>query len=168
MNAWYAINARQLLDQRKAGVTPEHVVVVSLIDRPYNPFELFVKADMPGERMDWRMLVNLEVWVLADARAALSWVLDTTSRIAHARPKGLTLRFVSPWTHRFNTVDDQFDFKDCKTHDVVIGDSMHVAAAPGHPAYHLFTWFPFAAHPTPLANRLVRALRTKHQPFTTL
>jgi hypothetical protein len=64
MKPWYAINARRLLEDRQRASCPSIPCPWSLATRR-NPGCLYVKPDMPVERLDWRMLVNLPVWIWA-------------------------------------------------------------------------------------------------------
>lgn len=146
MRPYYAMNARQLLEKRKAGTTPAAPVVVSFFEGFYpNQETLFVADDMPSERMDWRMLVNLSVWVIVDKSVALEKMLETVFRIALAKPKELILRF------------EQGD----KVHDIEVGYGHHLPAIAGIPAVHEFQWAPINVGGTAMGKRLVKALKLK-------
>lgn len=147
MQPWYAQNARYLLENRQQGVTPDGPVVVSLVSGEFEQLALFVRADMPPERIDWRMLVNLPVWVWVNAKAPLQWVLSTVHHIAMARPKELILRF------------EQGD----KVHDVEVGYGHHLPAIADIAAVHEFQWAPLNVGGTIVGRRLEKAL-LKHQP----
>ena len=62
-------------------------MVVSLVGQQFTETALYVRPDMPVDRLDWRMLVNLEVWVWASAQAPLERITETAWRIAAARPR---------------------------------------------------------------------------------
>jgi hypothetical protein len=101
---------------------------------------------MPTERLDWRMLVNLEVWLYAGQSAALNWVAATAWRIAQARPRELVLRFEH---------GDQL-------HDVDCGSGYHLPAVADEPAVHAFHWKPLNVGGTALGQRLRQALLSAH------
>lgn len=155
MRPWYATNARDLLETRQQGLMPDGRVVVSLVGGHYDDVAaatLYARQDMPVDRMDWRMLVNLEVWLWASPSAALQWLLATASRIAHARPRSLVLRF--------EQADD--------LHDVDIGTGLHIPAIRELPAVHAFSWFPVNSSATRFAEQLRWALCDTHKPGTIL
>lgn len=154
MRPWYATNARDLLETRRQGLKPDGPVVVSLIGGYVDgaATTLHVHQDMPVERMDWRMLVNLDVWLHAGPAAALEWVLETASRIALARPSDLVLRFQ----------------EDKLLHDARIGTGLHTLAIRDLPAHHSFTWCPLNASLSPVAERLCWALLARHPRWTEL
>lgn len=161
MSPWYATNARTLLDARRNGMVPAGPVVVSLVGGEFDQTALYVRPDMPMARMDWRMLVNLDVWVWANAGAALDWVLETTLAIARARPSDLYLRFQDPTG---------------QMHDVAVGRGFHhpqvnppagVDAAPV-PALHDFHWCPINVGGSALGNRLQKALKAKQKAHSLL
>lgn len=146
MRPYYAGNARQLLELRKSGQTPDKPVVVTFFEGFYPGQEtLFLSDEMPAQRMDWRMLVNLSVWVIVDKTIALETMLETVFRIALARPKELILRF------------EQGD----KVHDIEVGYGHHLPSVAGIPAVHEFQWAPINVGGTSLGKRLVKALKTK-------
>lgn len=146
MKPWYAGNARQLLEARKHGQTPDGPVVVSMIGTVPGGMNLYVNEDDPLERLDWRMLVNLEVWVWADASTPLSRLMAICSHIAKARPQRLVLRFNGSG----------------ETHDVEIGSGQHHRALSDIPAQHDFVWAPMASTFTNVADQLRTALVAQH------
>lgn len=153
--AWYATNARDLLATREQGLAPDGRVVVSLVGGQFADVAavtLHARADAPVDRMDWRMLVNLEVWLWAGPSAALEWLLQTTSRIAHARPHKLVLRFESKGA----------------LHDVDVGTGLHTPAMRELPPLHTFLWLPTDLSDTPISAKLRRALLAKHERWTEL
>lgn len=144
---WYAFNARKLLEAREKGLTPEGTVVVSMVDGERG--DLTVMPDMPADRMDWRMLVNAEVLILADRATPLDRLLETASRIAQARPKFLAIRFNGH-------------------HDVEVGTGSHFAAVRDIPAEHSFSWVPINCSGTLAGAQLRQALIQKHPRWTVL
>jgi len=168
MTAWYAINARQLLDARRQGMTPAGQVVVSLVGGDFpGCTALYLRPDMPADRLDWRMLVNLPVWVWANGRAPLDWLVTTTARIAQARPRELLVRFEQPREVLWTLADKQHT-EVIETHDVEVGTGEHRAAIADIPGTHEFTWAPIRLSPTNIAAGLQNALRAKHTFRTTL
>lgn len=149
---WYASNARSLLTNRREGLTPDHPVNVSLIGGEFDELTLFAHPDMPVQMLDWRMLVNLEVHLWADPSVALTQVLATASRIAHARPSLLLLRFE----------------QGGHTHDIEIGSGTHRNAIADIPAEHKFIWMPINLGGTATGKRLREALRTTHKSWSQL
>ncbi|MBP9149236.1 MAG: hypothetical protein KBG00_10690 [Rhodoferax sp.] len=103
------------------------------------------RLDLPHDRIDWRMLVNLSVWVWASAKAPLQQVLDTVYRIALVRPRELVLRF------------EQGDM----VHDIEVGYGHHLPATAGVAAVHRFQWAPINVGGSPLGYRLKKALLSK-------
>ena len=152
---WFATNARALLATRKQGEKPAGVVAVSLIPNnaqsAINRQVLQVHDDMPIERLSWRMLVNLNVWVLADSQAPIDRVCAVVGRIAQARPATLILRF----QHGQDV------------HDIDLGNGMHVDV-PGIAKIHRFTWCPINLTGSKLGAQLRRALSATHPPMATL
>jgi hypothetical protein len=144
---WYAYNARKLLDARQAGMTPDDTVVVSMVDGERG--DLTITADMPADRMDWRMLVNLDVVILADKATPLDRLLDTASLIAQARPRFLGIHFNG-------------------AHDVEVGTGSHFAAVQDIPAEHTFSWVPINCGGTLAGSQLRHALIQKHPRWTVL
>lgn len=146
---WYAVNARPLLEARKNGWKPVRPVIVSLIGGTFSDLTdttLHVHDDMPIERMDWRMLVNIEVVVWANGTVPLDKVLQVVDGIARARPKRLVLRF---------------EHKD-RCHDVEIGAGFHLQAIREIPSIHEFLWMPITHTGSDVENRLRAALVQKH------
>ena len=86
---WYATNARDLLEHRRRNLKPVEPVIVSLVGGDFRDVAetvLYARRDMPVDRMDWRMLVDLDVWLWAGTGAAMDWISETAWRIAQARP----------------------------------------------------------------------------------
>lgn len=157
MNArpWYATNARQLLETRRQGLAPDGRVVVSLVGGSFGDVAattLYAKPDMPVDRLDWRMLVNLDVWLWAGPNAALDWLLTTASRIAQVRPKELLLRFEEP----------------DGIHDVEVGSGLHIPAVRHLAAQHAFDWVPINCSGSLVGAKLRAALIATHKPWTRL
>lgn len=155
MKPWYAANARDLLETRRQGLRPDGAVAVSLDGGGFvdgAATTLYVHDDMRHERLDWRMLVNLDVWLCASQQVALQLVVDTASRIAHVRPADLVLRFQ----------DGE------QLHDVRVGTGTHTAAIRDLPAVHSFFWCPLNCSLSPLGERLCWALLAKHPRWTEL
>lgn len=142
MKPWYAIGARRLLDDRKAGLVPTGVVSVVLTDSPEPAPALYVKADMPLAQMDWRMLVNLDVLLLASPAVPMERWMRVAREIAAVRPHRLTLRF---------DVNGE-------THDVDVGHGLHFAGYADFRPFHEFTWSPMDLTRTDLGAKLRRAL----------
>lgn len=155
MSPWYATNARDLLETRRQGFALRRPVAVSLIGGNFEAFTsaaLYVRPQMPVERLDWRMLVNLDVWLIGSKDAALDWLLATASRIAQAQPHELVLRF-----------GDGGDW-----HDVEIGTGLHIPPVADLPAVHRFDWVPINCSGTRLGSQLRRALINTHARWTRL
>lgn len=166
MKPWYANGARQLLDMRRNGQKPAGPVVVSLIGGTFHGVASMVLHldDEPADRLDWRMLVNLEVWLWADGTVPLERVLVLLDGIARARPKRLCLRFDRPWSH---VTPSGVEFEQ-STHDVDIGAGYHHAAQPGLDELHSFVWEPIALNHNPVERRLARAALARHRAGTVL
>lgn len=167
MKPWYAINARDLLETRRQGLKPSGPVVVSTIGGDFGRLAaatLYVHDDMPAERLDWRMLVNVEAWLWADDAVPLLRVLQLLDGVAHARPRRLCLRFdrqwswVSPGGHEYEQV----------THDVDIGTGFHTLAMRDLPDVHEFHWDPMPLNWTPIERTLAQAALSKHPRGTVL
>lgn len=148
MKPWLAINARNLLEHRQQGWTVDGPVVVSLVGGEFTETALYVKPDMPVEAMDWRMLVNLDVWLWASAKTFLDRVLATAWRIAQVRPKQLNLRF----EHQG------------QIHEIDVGTGWHTQGHEAHglPANHRFFWVPMDVGWTVVGHRIVKALRATY------
>lgn len=152
---WYADKARELLKARQQGMKPKGRVVVSLVGGDFSDVAsatLHARPDMPTDRLDWQMLVNLEVWLWAGPDAALGWLLATASRIAHARPRDLLLRF------------EDGD----SIHDVEVGSGFHLPSVLDLPAQHFFDWVPINCTGSVVGAKLRRALIAKHERWTRL
>lgn len=147
---WYAHGARKLLEVRESGMAPEGSVLVNLTTEDLYG-SLVVKTDMPSDRLDWRMLVNLDVEVFARQTAGLDWLLETTSRIAQARPQSLYVRFEHDGLH-----------------DVEVGTGLHLPKVKDIPAQHSFSWVPINCSGTLTGARLRKALIAKHPRWTVL
>ncbi len=143
---WFAVNARSLLETRQQGQMPPEPVVVSLVGQQFTETALYVRPDMPVDRMDWRMLVNLEVWVWASAQAPLERITETAWRIAAARPRELVLRFEAGE----------------RVHDINCGSGHHAPAVADIPPEHGFWWLPMNVGGTEIGARLLRALVAHH------
>lgn len=142
---WYPVNGRALLETRRQGMSPAGPVVVSLIGGQYDATALYVHDEMPLERMDWQMLVNLHVHVLASPAAPFDRIERCLWDIAHVRPRELLLQFI---------VGDA-------VHEIDIGTGMHLPALQGLPAMRHFHWLPITTTPGP-ALQLKRALVAAH------
>ena len=154
MKPWYAKNARWLLEIRQKGMVPSSPVVVSMVGGEFTETAIFVHDDMPIERLDWRMLVNLDVWIWATRKAILKSVLDVTFAVAKCRPKTLFLRF-----------EDDFG----QIHDVDVGSGWHHDGIPGAvPPNHEFLWWPQRTCISSIGTHLQRALCSKHPQRTYL
>lgn len=152
---WYATNARELLESRKRGMAPDGPVAVSMIGGtfPAAAATLYVRDDTPLERLDWRMLVNLDVWLWADRSIALSKVHAVLGATARARPKSLFLRFGNP---------------QGIVHDIEVGIGEHLPAVMEFPAVHQFTWCPTNNAASKVGAQLRRSLLAQHPAFTIL
>lgn len=157
-NPWYATNARDLLDMRRQGLMPDRPVNVSLMGQiPAAGLTLYLREGMPADRIEWRMLVNLQVIVWADAGEPFDRIMTTVLRIAQCRPAGLQLCFL----HR-----DDWHLIDC-------GSGVHIPPVkpltqPEVPAVHTFFWAPLNAGCTPFGYRLKTAMSKTQKPGVTL
>ena len=149
---WYVANARNLLETRKQGLAPEGPVVVSLVGQSFPHTTLHCRADVPADRLDWRMLVNLDVWVWAGPAATLDWIIATVWRIAQVRPSELLLRF---------------EHADA-IHDIDCGTGIHHPEVAHIPAVHQFIWCPINVGGTGLGYRIKDALCGAHRKGQTL
>lgn len=140
---WYAANARQLLAAREAGMRPAGVVQVTLTVAENPPGALLVRPDMPADRLDWRMLVGLPVWLWSDASVPLARLTAIARSIAARRPSALLLRFLTGET----------------VHDIEVGYGNHHPAVADIPPEHAFVWLPLNLAGTGIGARLVRALQ---------
>lgn len=167
VNLWYAVNARDLLETRHQRMKPRGPVIVSTIGGDFGRLAgatLYVHDDMPAERLDWRMLADLEAWLWADDGVAVSRVLTLLDGIARARPRRLCLRFDKPWSW----VSPGGREYEQNTHDVDIGTGFHTLAIRELPDVHEFHWDPFPLNWTPIEHRLAAAATTKHPRGTVL
>lgn len=139
----YAVNARNLLQTRQNGFRPSNPVNVALAGQNFRGTTLYVHDDMPTD-LDWRMLVNLDVWVWADRTVPLDRVIDTTVAISRAMPAWLLLRFVEAG----------------EVHDIDVGSGQHHDGQPsaGIRPEHSFLWLPLNVCGSALGYRLKRAL----------
>lgn len=152
-NPWYASNARDLLDMRMHGLKPERPVNVSLMGQiPDGNLTLYVRETMPIDRLDWRMLVNLDVIVWADSGIPFDRVIGTVWAIAKVRPTALQLCFL----HR-----DAWHLIDC-------GSGYHMNPVADVPAVHSFHWQPINVGSTAIGYRLKAAMTKNHKPGVTL
>jgi hypothetical protein len=142
---WFAVNGPALLETRRQGMCPTGPVVVSLIGGRYDVSALYVHDDMPLERMDWQMLVNLHVHVLASPAVPFDRIERVLWDIAHVRPRELLLQFVVG-----NDV-----------HEIDCGTGMHLPAVEHIPAARHFHWLPITTTRGP-AMQLKRALVACH------
>lgn len=122
MKPWYAGNARNLLQARQMGSIPYGPVVVEMTGGAWDVTTLYVDEGMSIDRLDWRMLVNLDVWIWTNPKVALERVTETALRIAKARPKTLFVRFETG-EH---------------VHDVELGDGFHLVPPDPFPPIHQF------------------------------
>lgn len=144
---WYATNARNLLETRKRNLKPAEPVVVSLIGGDFNDIAetvLYARSDMPTDRMDWRMLVDLDVWLWVGPDAPMEWIAETAWRIAQARPRELLIRFEAREA----------------IHDINLGSGTHRAPVAGLPPEHRFWWLPINVGGTAIGYRILKALTT--------
>lgn len=152
-NPWYASNARDLLEMRRQGLKPERPVNVSLMGQiPDGNLTLYVRETMPADRLEWRMLVNLDVIVWADTGTPFDRVMATVWAIAKTRPAGLQLCFL----HR-----DAWHLIDC-------GSGYHLPKVSDVQALHEFRWQPLNFGGTAFGHRLRAAMTKTHKPGVTL
>lgn len=152
MKPWYAVGARQLLEERQRKLMPGGPVAVVLTGNTELGRAIYVKADMPLERLDWRMLVDLQVHLIASAAVPLRSLLRVARDIAGARPKRLTVRFDA----------------DGASHDVDVGHGLHQAPIDDIPPIHAFTWTPMDLTLTETGAKLRRALLGELPMWSTL
>jgi hypothetical protein len=148
---WYATNARNLLETRQRNLKPVEPVLVSLVGGDFTDIAataLYVRQDMPTDRMDWRMLVDLDVWLWAGPDAPMEWIADTAWHIAHARPRELLIRFETA----------------AAIHDINLGSGTHRPSFAGLPPEHRFWWLPINLGGTSIGYRVLKALKAKHPP----
>jgi hypothetical protein len=144
---WYAVNALNLLESRRRGMAAEGPVVVSMTRQDgFDAAPLYVRSDVPVERLDWSMLVNLDVWVWAGPSEPLDRVVALTVSIAKVKPKSLFLRFEDRRGH---------------IHDVEIGSGTHHLGAPDHgiAPEHSFLFCPINSAGTRIGRGLQQALQ---------
>lgn len=152
MKLAYAGNARNLLQARKNGSVPIGPVVVSMIGDDWDVTTLHLYADMSIKTMDWRMLVNLDVWLWANVSVALDRVTEVAMQIARARPKTLFVRFEA----------------DGVVHDVQVGDGFHRPKILELPAVHEFSVCVTNNTGSKIGAALRRALLSKTNGATSL
>lgn len=143
LQPWYALNARQLLSARQSGMRPDGVVQVTLTRAESPPGALLVRPDMPADRLDWRMLADLPVWLWSDTSVPLDRLLRVVRDVAARRPSALLLRFIAA-EH---------------VHDIEVGSGTHRPAVADIPAEHAFVWLPLNLAGTTIGARLTRALQ---------
>lgn len=149
MNHAYAINARDLLESRKHGHRPGSVTVSLVrVDGRCDELALYLRPDMAIDRMDWRMVVDLDLVVLADASVPLDRVLQVCADLGRAKPRTLVLQFL-----------DGTGFP----HTVDIGAGCHRRGVPEQriPPEHSFFWLPINTAGTRIGGRLKAALRER-------
>lgn len=122
MKPWYAGNARNLLQARQQGSVPYGPVIVEMTGGAWDVTTLYLDDTMPVDKLDWRMLVNLEVWLWANPKVQLERITETALRIAKARPKKLFIRFET----------------GSRVHDIEVGDGFHSAPPPPFEPMHQF------------------------------
>ncbi|CAN5715280.1 hypothetical protein BH10PSE18_BH10PSE18_08100 [soil metagenome] len=145
---WHPRNGRELLDQRKRGelpTSPVHVVMDVMHREQFDWPALYLRSEDAVERMDWRALVNTEVWVWADATQPLDRIVQVVRDIADVCPRSLTLRFAGD---------------KGVVHDVDCGSGTHRAGAPQHgiPPEHSFLFYPVNSTGSAIGRRFCRAL----------
>ena len=148
MRPWYASNARTLLEARQQGMKPQGWVTVTLVGGQHDQPTLYVRDDMPADRMNWQMLAGLHVVVVAGPSASPERIERVVRDIAAVKPEELRLHFVTP---------------DGDLHQVDVGTGVHHPAVGDMPACHDFHWAPIALRGTRGERALVRAL-LRHQP----
>lgn len=148
MRPWYAHNARDLLETRRQGLKPDAPVNVSLMGPVSDALTLFVRDDMPADRLDWRMLANVEVVVWADSTVPFDRVSAVLLGIARAQPTELLLGLLHA---------DAWHLIDC-------GSGAHLPALGDVPATHAFLWHPVNLDSTVLSRKLKTALHKTHRP----
>jgi hypothetical protein len=142
---WFASNARDMLEARRRGFTPDCPVVVTMVGGSFEQPTLYVQSDMPANRLDWSMLVNVDVWVWASFSESVERIAAVVQDIAKAKPRSLFLRF---------------EDRDGHVHDVDCGSGTHRPGLPEHgiPAEHSFIFCPINSAGTKLGSRLRNAL----------
>lgn len=147
MKPWYAGNARQLLQERQRGNVPYGPVVVEMTGGAWDVTTLHLDDTLPVDKADWRMLVNLDVWIFANPKTALERLTETALRIAMVRPKSLIVRFEA----------------GSAIHDVHVGDGFHqVPPAPLDPM-HFFSVAIINCSGTKTGALMRNALKNKFQ-----
>lgn len=147
MKPWYAGNARNLLQARQQGSVPYGPVIVEMTGGAWDVTTLHLDDSMPVDKLDWRMLVNLEVWLWANPKVALERITETALRIAKARPKTLFVRFEAGQ----------------QIHDVQVGDGFHLEPPAPLQAVHEFSVCISNNSGTKLGASMRRALLSKFQ-----
>lgn len=142
MSHWYATNARGLLQTRQQGLKPERPVHVSLMGPVFDELTLYVRDDAPVDRMDWRMLVNVEVVVLAESGVPFDRIVAVLKGIARAQPAELQLC----WLH-----GGEWHLIDC-------GSGTHLRDL------HTFLWQPINLGGTAMGYGLKAALHKAQPP----
>jgi len=152
MKPWYAGNARNLLQARQQGSVPYGPVIVEMTGGAWDVTTLYLDDTMPVSKLDWRMLVNLDVWLWANPKVQLERLTETALRIAKARPKTLIVRFEA----------------GDKIHDVHVGDGFHIVPPEPIPATHRFSVAIINCSGTKLGASMRRALMSKFQGIQTI
>lgn len=147
----YAINARRLLEARRNGYMPDDAVSVALFhaDDLCKYPSIVVKPDMSVKALDWSMLVNLEVWLWANATVPLERVVDLVIAVAKVSPRELVLRF---------------EERPGVVHDIDVGSGYHHNGNPaaGIAPEHSFFWLPLNLALSKVGMNLKHALNRAH------
>ncbi|AMM23011.1 hypothetical protein [Variovorax sp. PAMC 28711] len=148
---WFPTNGRALLEQRRKGLMPASAVNVNLDvaardELCFVGHVLTVAPHMPIERMNWRMLANLAVWIWADDSVPIERLVQVAYDIVAVKPAALFVRFVDPKGF---------------VHDVDCGSGIH---EPGYPEHgiepdHDFIFCTLNLAGTRLGFEVSRALR---------
>ena len=147
---WYAINARDLLEQRQHGHKPPGPISVVMDGSNVDSPALYLRSDMPVDRMDWRMLVDCEVWLWASLTTPFDRLERVARDIAEVVPSRLVVRFTD---------------RSGELHDIEVGSGSHRKGIPdlGIAPEHEFIWCPINLSGTTPGARMKRALaRTRH------
>lgn len=130
-----------LTDMRRAGVRPGAPVHVAFSDPAVVGLTIFMR-DAARRPIDWRVLVDLDVVVWADAETPFGDVCASLTAIAKARPRELQLCFLHA---------DEWHLIDC-------GTGRHWPAVADVPVYHEFHWLPLNLGGTTMGYRIKFAL----------
>jgi hypothetical protein len=143
---WFAYGAQALLQARQQGLKPDDIVTVAMDGRAHPEPLIRVRPDAPVDRLEWRMLVNVNVELWTDPSVSFDRTAQTAFRIAQVRPRNLTLVF-----------DDGE-----QRHTIDCGQGWHTPAVADVPAQHWFLWQPITLN-TSTARRIARALKQQHR-----